>query len=272
MPRHRYSWFVAFSLSAFLLHAGARTAAGQVRAAPGRGPVPGTSTQREAPLLNWSEVTAPEFCVGDCTPQPTGPFRIFRFESVEGSQHWVERSYHWLSGASGATVLDGTKVYPSGVRMVHAVTGYEHHLSGVCGWYGCPETSLALLIPIPSGGASRGVRRLGSPNDRADPAALQRIPLAQAMGYQSRPSAPVRQARTGACPASTEYEANGPRLQASCILLDPGQFVDLPNQTRILRVGENYRVMVRGTLVDDFQNVTIIRADADRYYALSVIR
>src|SRR5712692_7478755 len=110
MSRHSYSWFVTLSLVVFLLQAAAPRVAGQVRPAPGGVRVPGTTGPREAPLLNWTEVTMSEFSLS-LNPLSNQPFRTFSLESVEGSQHRVERSYHW--DVFHQPVVDDTKVYPT---------------------------------------------------------------------------------------------------------------------------------------------------------------
>ena len=124
--------------------------------------------------------------------------------------------------------------------------------------------TVAILLPIQ--GTSVGMRRIGPLKTRANPAALYNIPIAQAIGYQRvTPQARVRP--PGTCSRSTAYQSSGPTLQASCLLLEPGQSVDLPNQIRILRVGSNYRIIVGGLLVEDVETDTILRAEG-RYYTL----
>jgi hypothetical protein len=272
MSRHGARWSITLAVFILLLHAAAPPAAGQVRAAPGGVRPPGTTTApREAPLLNWADVTASEFSTGG---EPYGswkPFFTYSLEPVEGSPRWVRRHYHW--DASGLPVVDDTSVLPNGARVVQAVTGYYHPLGGGGGWYGYPDVAVALLVPITSApmGARPGAR-VGPAVQRADPKTLSRIPAAQALGYQRVRSVPSAQSGLPAtCPRSTQYPSQGPPLQASCVLLEPGQAVDLPNQIRILRVGNNYRVMVGGSLVDDLEDVTIIRTDPGRYYSLQVI-
>jgi hypothetical protein len=264
MSRHSYSWFVTLSLVVFLLQAAAPRVAGQVRPAPGAVRVPGTTVAREVPLRNWSEVTMSEVSFGSSNPVSKEPFRTFSLESVEGSQHWVERSYHWPP--NGLPVVDDTKVHPTASRMVHAVTGYYQQYP-YSGWYGWPTIRFGLLVPV--AGARLRASRVSPPKERVNAAALQRIPVAQTMGYQRlRVAPPARVARPGApCHDSTEYPPNSPPLQASCVLLEPGQSVDLPNQTRILRVGNNYRVIVGGSLMEDLYDVTIIHTEG-RYYTL----
>src|SRR5262245_13649260 len=107
MKRHRYRWFVTLFLLVFGLQLAATKVAGQVR--PGGVRVPGTSVAREATLLNWTGVTQSEFILGGGPPGSHQAFRLLSLESVEGSQHWVVRSYHW---ASLGPILDGTEVYP----------------------------------------------------------------------------------------------------------------------------------------------------------------
>jgi hypothetical protein len=263
MKRHSYSWFIILFVFVFALQLEVSNVAGQVR--PGGVRVPGTTVAREAPLLNWAAVTASEFTLGGGPPGSYQPFRLLSLETVEGSPHWVVRSYHW--DTSKGLVLDGTEVYPTGSRMVHAVTGYTKPLvGGGGGWHGYPNVTIAILVPI--AGTSIGARRVGPLNTRANPSALYRIPVGQAIGYPQGANAPsARAASPGTCSLSTSYTSNGPPLQASCVLLEPGQSVDLPNQIRILRVGNNYRIMVGGSLVEDLPSVTIVRAEG-RYYTL----
>jgi hypothetical protein len=266
MKRHSYSWFVILFVFVFALQLAASNVAGQLR--PGGVRVPGTTVAREAPLLNWTGVTQSEFTLGGGPPGSYQPFRLLSLETVEGSQRWVARAYHW--DRSGP-VLDGTEVYPTGSRMVHAVTGYSKPLvGGGGGWHGYPDVTIAILIPIV--GTSVGVRRVAPLNTRANPAALYRIPVAQAIGYpRVAPTASARAASPATCSLSTKYTSTGPPLQASCVLLEPGQSVDLPNQIRILRVANNYRIMVGGSLVEDLPNVTIVHAEG-RYYTLHTLR
>jgi hypothetical protein len=47
--------------------------------------------------------------------------------------------------------------------------------------------------------------------------------------------------------------------------------VDLPNQLRIVRVGDNYRIVVGGSLVDDVPPIAIVRLEPGRYYVLSEV-
>src|SRR6266571_4150953 len=137
MSRHSYSWLVTLSLVVFLLQAAAPRVAGQVRPAPGGVRVPGTTGPREAPLLNWAEVST-EFSLGNSEMYGKQPFRTFSLESVEGSQHWVERSYHFNgTDLYAMPVIDNTTVYPTGTRIVQAVTGYGPP-SPLAGWYGFP--------------------------------------------------------------------------------------------------------------------------------------
>ena len=271
MSRHSYSWFVALCLFVFLLQATAPTIAGQVGPVPGGVRVPGTSVAREAPLYNWSEVTMLEIQLGNKQFMGTDPFRIFSLESVEGSQHWVERHYHWSLDPShnpvGPPVVDNTEVYPTGTRMVYAVTGYYTPMFGPPSWSGYPSIRFALLVPV--AGTRPGALRVNPPNVRANQAVLQRTPVAQTIGYQRvRAAPPVRGRPPSACDYSTAYPPKDPTLQASCVLLEPGQFVDLPNQTRILRVGESYRVMVGESLMEDLEGVITIIHTEGRYYTL----
>ena len=267
MKRYNYSWFVILFEFVFALQLAASNVAGQVR--PGGVRVPGTTVAREAPLLNWTGVTLSEFTFGGGPPGSWQPFSLLSLESVEGSQHWVLRAYHW--DTAKGLVLDETYVYPTGSRMVHAVTGYSKPMfGGGGGWYGYPDLTLAMLVPIV--GTSVGVRRVGPLKTRANPAALYHIPVGQAIGYQRvAPTASARAASPATCSLSTKFTSNGPPLQASCVLLEPGQSVELPNQIRILRVGNNYRIMVGGSLVEDLQNVTIVHAEG-RYYTLHILR
>jgi hypothetical protein len=272
MKRHSYSSFITLVLFVVCaLQPTALRVAGQVR--PGGVRVPGTTVAREAPLLNWADVSASEFTLGGGPLGSFQPFQLLSLESVGGSQHWIVRSYHW--DASGP-VLDGTEMYPSGARVVHAVTGYKSNLfgsGGVGGWpHKYPNVTIAILVPIATQGTGVGARRVGPLNTRANPAALYRIPVSQAIGYKPMATAPAAGATNpGVCSHSTKYSSSGPPLQASCVLLEPGQSVDLPNQIRILRVADNYRIMVAGSLVDDVTGVTIVRA-GDRYYTLRILR
>jgi hypothetical protein len=271
MNRHCYRRFVTLFLFVFALQAAASRVNGQVR--PGGVRVPGTTVAREAPLLNWTAVTQSEFTLGGGQPGSYEPFRLLSLETVEGSPRWVVRSYHW--DTSKGLVLDGTEVYPTGSRMVHAVTGYSKQLVGGSsgGWHhSYPNVTIAILVPIATAQGSSGARRVGPLNTRANPAALYNIPLGQAIGYQRvAPTASARAANPGKCSLSTAYTSNGPPLQASCVLLEPGQSVDLPNQIRILRVGDNYRIIVGGSLVEDLPSVTIVHAEG-RYYTLHILR
>jgi hypothetical protein len=264
MSGFSYRWFVSFSVVVSFVHAGASTAAGQVVAGGAR--VPGTTVPREAPLLNWSDVTVSEFSLGGMDAYlKKQPFRAFSLEPVEGSQRWVERSYRW--DTQGMPVVDETKVYPSGVRMVYAVTGFVNVGNT---WYKSAVISIAALMPIASEStaARLGTRRTVANGRGSDPATLHRAPVAQVLGYQPGLTVPHRPRRPDECLLSSEYSSKGAQLQASCVLLEPGQAVDLPNQIRIIRVGNSYRVMVAGSLVDDLAGVTIVRVGQGRYYAL----
>ena len=264
MSGFSYRWFVTFSVVVSFVHAGASTATGQVAAGGAR--VPGTTVPREAPLLNWSDVTVSQFSLGGVDYFKKQPFRVFSLEPLEGSQRWIERSYRW--DTLGRPVVDETRVYPSGVRMVYAVTGFVNVGSS---WYKSAVISIAALMPIASEPTATrlGTRRAGvASGPGPDPAALHRAPVAQVMGYQPGLTVPERPRRPDECQLSSDYSSKGPQLEASCVLLEPGQAVDLPNQIRIIRVGNSYRVVVAGSLVDDLAGVTIVRVGQGRYYAL----
>jgi hypothetical protein len=274
MLRDAHRWPVAFPVLLLLLHAGAPTAAAQARA--GGVHTPGSTAPREAPLLNWSEVTLHEFSFssGNAWQVPLTQIVVTQFslESVEGSQHWVGRRYHY--DVSGNPVVDETWVYPAGTRMVEAVVGYTTHPPGIPGGgppsfnptlY--PELKLAFLIPITSNATTaRRPQRTNLPA-RVNARGSRPGPLAQALGYTPVSSAPARIARPQTCDASAPFAPRGPAFQAACVLLDPGQAVDLPNQIRIVRIGGNYRVVVSGSVVDDLQGVTIVRLGGG-YYTL----
>lgn len=252
MSLHTLGWLIVLFGAAF-------TVTGQVR--PGGIHVPGTTVAHEAPLLNWEEVKQSEFSLGDPNPVSYVPFRTYSLESVLGQQRWVERSYHWDS--SYTPIVDKITVYPEGTRIVEAVTGWSP--SSRSSWYGYPDLKIALLVPIASPPPSTPSSLI---NNHLNAANLRRIPVAQALGYKRGVSVkPAQSKRPGACDLSSTYPSDAP-LQASCVFLDPGQSVDLPNKVRILRVGDSYRIMSGGSLLEDLPvGFTIIHADA-RYYTL----
>lgn len=244
-----------------------RDVAAQVSATPGGLRAP--TVPREAPLVNWAEVTVSEFSLGREAPWAFDPFTTYSLESIDGSAHWVWRSYKW--DASKKPVVTDTKVYPTGTRIVHAVTGYSPPNGR--GWLGQPNITVALLVPIASAPLSASVaRRIGPLNSRVDPAILARTPVAQAIGYVRASTAPpTRPARQPTCPRSSEYAAKGPPLVALCLVLEPGQYADLPNQTRITRTGNYYQVAVGGLAVEDLSIVEAIIRSNGAYFALNYV-
>src|SRR5262245_50678352 len=261
MSRRTYRLFLTLFLLVVFPPAAVRSAVAQGRTMPA---APG-----EAALVNWTNVDVPEFSLG-APPFQKLPFRSYSLESVEGSKRWVKRSYHW--DAYGELVVDSTEVYPNGSLMVYSVIGYSQTLGGFGGsgvWGGYPTLTFGVLIPIASSGPIRvapGALHVGP-----DRAAINRVPVAQAMGYQ-RLAAPrlASAAPQAACPASAPYAPNGPPLEASCVLFESGQSLNLSNQTRVVRVGSDYRVMVGQSTVNNFTNVIIVRI-ANQYYALETV-
>jgi hypothetical protein len=265
---------VTLPLVVLLLLAGSLTAAAQVAAGGAR--IPGSTAPREAPLLNWSEVSHGfEYSYGDSygdlkyVPLTEISVIQIRLETVEGTQRWVRRRFHY--DASGTPVIDETWVYPAGTRMVEAVVGYKTPPLGPprggLKFTADPVVALKFLIPIPSD--TSPARRPHRVNLPARVNVVQSRPgsLAQALGYRPLSSQPARSGRPEMCEASTPYASDHPPLQASCVLLNPGQAVDLPNQVRVMRVGNNYRVMVNGSVVDDLERVTIVRL-GEGYYTM----